>query len=232
MRHGIAPLTSCYTPAMRKFTLAALLILSCHVVADDTPKSMTKMVVQMDGPDIPQDSFTRKPKTIYRAGTRFCRVEEQPDNANGIQGLMVINEPDTWMVNLLNKTAKHVVDAGPTFNCHLPIFRGPIPNTADDLDYGKLGLEFGHELELLNSHGEEPQQGPVQQTKKTTAYKLQFGGTSLALFTYGDEQIPLLVGHTYGNKGELVWYSGYGQIPFDPNLFEKPDGVTIEEPKN
>jgi len=42
-------------------------------------------------------------------------------------------------------------------------------------------------------------------------------------------EFPLLVAHTVGNKGEMFWYSGYGQVPFDPKLFAKPEGVTIAE---
>ena len=35
---------------------------------------------------------------------------------------MVINEPDAWLVNLADHSAKHLLDRGPTLNCKLPIF--------------------------------------------------------------------------------------------------------------
>jgi hypothetical protein len=51
----------------------------------------------------------------------------------------------------------------------------------------------------------------------------------LALFTYGPNEYPVLVAHTVGKKGEMIWYSGYGQVPFDPKLFAKPEGIAIAE---
>jgi hypothetical protein len=121
--------------------LSIFYALSVFSFAQDTPKQMTKIVAQLQGPEIPADSFAAKPKTMYRAGSRYCRVEEEPDTKNGIQGLLVVNEPDYWMANLISKTARHGVDPGPTFNCHMPMF-------ADDPDKEAAGLEFGLEMEF------------------------------------------------------------------------------------
>src|SRR3974390_1103250 len=206
------------------------LLIASLALAQDAPKTMSKSTVQLDGTEVPQDSFARKPKTIYRAGSAYCRIEEAPDAEHNIHGLLIVNEPNAWMVNLATKTAQHTVDPGPTFNCHLPIFSGAVPNTNDEVDYAKLGLEFGHELEFFQKMGAVRQApGPVLQKQQTTAYFLDMQGTRLALFTYGPNEFPLLVAHTVGKKGEMYWYSGYGQISFDPTLFAKPDGVVISE---
>jgi len=34
-----------------------------------------------------------------------------------------------------------------------------------------------------------------------------------------------------GEKHEIFWYSGYGQMDFDPKIFSKPEKVKIEEAK-
>jgi len=206
------------------------LFLASLVLAQDAPKTMSKITVQLDSPEVPQDSYARKPKTMYRAGSTYCRAEEALDSEHNIQGLLIVNEPNAWMVNLATKTAQHYVDPGPTFHCHLAIFSGPIPNTPDEVDYAKLGLEFGYELEYFKKMGAVRQApGPVLQKQQTVAYFLDMGGTRFALFTYGPNEFPLLVAHTVGNKGEMFWYSGYGQVPFDRTLFAKPEGVTIAE---
>ena len=83
---------------------------------------MTKLMVKLESPKIPKDSFGAQAKRMYRAGAKFCRTEENPDLENGIHGLMIINEPDVWMINRLDKTARHLVDGGPTYNCRMPIF--------------------------------------------------------------------------------------------------------------
>lgn len=189
--------------------------------AQPPPKVMTKVEVFMEGPDIPAGSFATKPKVMYRAGSRYCRVEEAPDPEKGIHGLAITNEPDAWMVNLVTKTAKHMVDPGPTFNCHLPIF----PDTDKD-------LEFGFELEYFKRKGAVPQKGPVLQTKSTTIYKVDFeNSTALAVFTYGTPEHPLLVSRVRGETGEIFWFSGWGDLPFDPALFARPQGVKIDDQK-
>lgn len=213
---------------MKKLCFA--LLLGSLALPQDAPKTMSKITVQLDGSAVPQDSLARKPKTIYRAGNTYCRIEEPPDTERNIHGLLIVNEPNAWMVNLATKTAQHTVDPGPTFNCHLPIFSGPVPNTHDEVDYAKLGLEFGYELEYFQKMGAVRQApGPVLQKQQTIAYFLDMGGTRFALFTYGPNEFPLLVAHTVGNKGEMFWYSGYGQVSFDRTLFAKPEGVTIAE---
>jgi hypothetical protein len=216
---------------MRNLLLLFTLLFTAAALAQDSPKLMTKVVVQFDAPEISQDAFIRKPKVMYRAGARYCRIEEALDAEHGLQQLAIINEPDAWMINLVDKKGRHVVDPGPTFNCHLPVFSGPPQGSSDNTDYVKLGLEFGSELEFFKTMGATPQPGPVLQTKETTSYFLDLGDIRLALFTYGPDQFPLLIGRTYKKKGELYWYSSYGQIRFDPKLFAKPAGVTIEEMK-
>jgi hypothetical protein len=215
--------------SMKKLWFA--LVLTSLALAQDAPKTMTKITVQLDGTEVPQDSFARKPKTIYRAGNSYCRIEEAEDTEHNIHGLLILNEPNAWMVNLATKTAQHTVDPGPTFNCHLPIFTAAIPNTSDDVDYKKLaGLEFGHELEFFQKMGAKRQDpGPVLQKQQTVAYVFDMGGTRFALFTYGPNEFPLLVGHTADKKAEMFWYSVYGQVPFDATLFAKPTGVSISE---
>jgi hypothetical protein len=189
------------------------------------------MVVQLQSPDVPASSFAAKPKTMFRAGTQFCRIEEEPDAEQGIHGLMIVDEPDAWMINLATMTAQHIVDPGPTFNCRLQIFGGELRDLPEDEGKQIAGLEFGFELEFFKSKGATPQQGMVLQTKQTVLYKLQFGDSTVALFTYGAPERPLAVAWKHRGKNEIFWYSGYGEMDFDPKLFAKPEHVKIEEVK-
>ena len=214
-----------------KYALLIVCLLCCVSTAQQPPKTVTKMVVQLQSTDVPPDSFGAKPKTMLRAGTKYCRIEELPDPDNGIQGLIVINEPDVWMVNLSTRTAKHMVDPGPTFNCRMPIFANRVPDLPEDEGKQIGGLEFGFEMEFFKSKGASSNPGPVLQTKQTIAYKLQFGDSSIALFTYGKPERPLAVAWTRGEKHDIFWYSGYGEVDFDPGFFAKPGNVKIEDPK-
>lgn len=144
---------------------------------------------------------------------------------------MIINEPDAWMVNLATNSAKHIVDPGPTLNCRMPILADRLRDLPEAEGKQVASLEFGEEMEFFKSRGVTPQKGMVLQTKQTTLYKLQFGDSVVALFTYGTPEIPLAVAWSRGEKHEIFWYSGYGVIDFDPKLFAKPEHVKIEEMK-
>ena len=87
--------------------LSFTLLLASLALAQDTPQTMNRITVQLDGSEVPQNNFGRKPKTIYRAGSTYCRVEEAPDPEHNIRGLLIVNEPNAWMVNLATKTAPH-----------------------------------------------------------------------------------------------------------------------------
>lgn len=212
-------------------TALFICLLSGTLFSGEIPKTMTKVEVILQSPDAPEGSFAAKPKVFYRAGNQYCRIEEAPDPAQGIHGVTIINEPDWWMVNLMPKTARHGVDPGPTFNCHLAIFANGNPQSIDDESKQIMQLEFGRELEFFKGRGAIPKKGPVLQKKETTAYVVTVGATDLALFTYGMPERPLAVSQKRGNKNDIYWYSGYGEMEFDAKLFAKPDNVKIEESK-
>lgn len=193
---------------------------------------MTKVVVHLQSPDVPEGSFATQPKAIYRAGTRYCRIEEWPDTEHGIHGLVVINEPDTWLVNLMTKTAQHQVDSGPTFNCRLPIFAlGENIKSSADMQNPLVELEFGRELAYFEGKGAASGPGPTLEGKTTKAYKVEIADSQLLLFTSGTPEKPVAVARQHGSKRDVYWYGTYEEVPFDAKLFAKPEGVKIEDAK-
>ena len=96
---------------MRTILLAfAVLIPLAPAHADCNPPGLFRIVTANASPGIPKDSFAGKPKVTYRAGNGLVRSEEMADTAGGIHQLSVINWPDVWVVNLLDKTGEHIVD--------------------------------------------------------------------------------------------------------------------------
>ncbi len=49
------------------------------------------------------------------------RIEEALDAANGIHGIVVVDEPKIWMANLYDKTGRLIIDPGPTYFAKAPI---------------------------------------------------------------------------------------------------------------
>jgi hypothetical protein len=124
------------------------------------PPTMTRLVVRLDAPNVQEGSFPAMPKTMYRAGTRYCRIEESPDNQHGIHSLLIVNEPNEWLINLQTKTGQHFVDPGPTFNCRLPIFISAEEiHSQSDVNKPLMDLEFGRELIFFANQGATPRPG-------------------------------------------------------------------------
>lgn len=214
---------------MRSFVV--IMALSAIAYGQRPPESMTTLSVRVQSPEVPEDSFAAQPKLMYCAGRSYCRTDELPDPENGIHGLMIINEPDVWMVNLLTKTARHFVDPGPTFNCHLAISAGEQTMSGADVKDPLLELEFGRELAYFKGKGAAWKEGPVLQGKATTAYEVIVGDSQLFLFTTGAPERPWAVARQDGSGREIFWYGIYEQLPFDPKVFARPEGVKIEEVK-
>jgi len=202
-----------------------LLTLLPWAAAQAPPTTMTRLSIRAEGPEIPKDSFAAKPKTLFRAGAGFCRIDELPDPANGIHGLIIINEPDIWMVNLHDHSARHFVDEGPTYNCRLPVFEGDLDPAKNPL----LGLEFGREFAFFEAHQATAEDGPELGGIATTTYRTTVDKALLVLFTPRGSKRPLAVARSLGKTREIVWYITFDELPFDPKLFAKPTGVTIEE---
>lgn len=211
--------------------LPIVVLLSAVALSGQIPLTMTKLTVRLENPDVPKESFAAKPKVVYRAGAVYCRTEEVPDTEHGIHGLMIISEPDVWMVNLLSKTAQHFTDPGPTFNCRMPMFGGGQVKSATDANQPLLQLEFGRELAYFKDKGAASKKGPVLRDKPTNVYTAEIGDSQLFLFTTDMSERPWAVARKHGDTTEIFWYGIYEELPFDFKLFAKPQGVKIEEAK-
>ena len=179
------------------------------------------------------DSFAAKPKTLYRAGSKYARIEEELDAQNNIHALIIVKEPDTWMINLADKTARHIVDPGPTFNFHAPIVWVAKSQGMPDRDQAFKELEFGNELQFFRQHA--AQDGGAQQIGGTNckALVLERGGTKVTLFVDLRTERPVQLDiERDGKAKESIRYVEYKTgLPFQRSLFGPPKGVSISEVK-
>lgn len=205
--------------------MLAFILLGASFQITNPPTNMTHMIVQMSGTDIPDNSFAAKPKVYWRASNQYCRVDEEADPQNGIHGRTIMNEPDAWLINLADNTAKHFVDRGPTFNCKLPIFA-----FNPEMAKTKLGeLEFGRELEFFHANGAKSVEGPKLEFK-ANFYELTIGDSTLKMVERADIHVPLLISLVSGDKVDQVRYLLWeDHVPFKADLFTKPTGMKIEE---
>jgi len=193
------------------------------------PKTMTKLVVRLESSEMKLGSYAAQPRTFYRAGTGYCRVEEADDPDNDRRGVVIMNEPHVWLVNLVTGQGRHLVSPGST-RCRLPIFTLDDVKSAPDLRQPLLDLEFGRELQYFKKKAGEPQAGPVLQGKPTNSYTVKLGDAELLLYSGGTPEVPLVVILKKGAGQYTYAYDSYTQLPFDAKLFSKPEGMKIREP--
>ena len=209
------------------FTTSAL---ACLLAGADKkvqpPDSMTKMVVRLMGPRIKPNSFAALPKTIYRAGPHYARIEDPPDARQGIQKLTIIAEPDAYSINLIDKKGTHAIDQGDAHDLHLPVVLPFDPKH----ELGNLDrLEFGAEEDFFKDAGATPEAGPTINGKPTDALRLTIPTGSALLVLRAGTREPVFLSWKTKEGTYKYEYIEYKDAPFDPGLFTKLTGITYKE---
>lgn len=182
------------------------------------PKHTLKIVVSVEDDALPADHFSRRPKTIYRSGRLFGRVEEELNPHNGRHMLVVVNAADLWIVNLADKTGQHAIDPGPSLS-----FRAPIVGDVDS-DYWS-NFEFGCELPFMQAVGTEK---PATPGSDERVYEHSKEGATVQLVSV--KGIPKRVSiETKERKLAFVYHSFEQITNADPALFERPSGIAFIE---
>ena len=187
---------------------------------------MIKMVVRLIGPEVKPRSFAALPKTIYRAGPHYARIEDPPDARQEIHKLTIIAEPDAYSVNLIDKKGTHAIDQGGPNDLHLPVVLPFDPkHTLTNLDR----LEFGDEFDFFQDAGAVKEPGPIINAKPTDAYQLKTAEGTARLVVKSGTHSPITLSWQTKDGTYKYEYISYEEIPFDASLFAKPQGITYKE---
>src|SRR5258706_14812758 len=119
---------------------AALLFLLLPLTAQAVEDRMLYVEFQLAGKQIAADSFDAQTKKVWRIGANYLRFEDAPNPQTKIHGLIIVAEPDIWIVDRNTNQAQHTIDPGPNYKIQFPLFAS---QTSPKL----RGLEFGSELE-------------------------------------------------------------------------------------
>lgn len=211
----------------RAGALALLALLAPTVASAECAfDKMLKVVVREVTPGVSTTSFAGQPKTLYRVGTRFARTEEALDAETGIHALIVVSEPDSWIIDLAKKTGRHVI-AGAPFHFHAPIV------WTEGLPESLRGLEFGCELAYMQAHSPDPPEPREVEGNKVLAYEMRADPYRVALFVGRKDKKPRAIVVSKGT--DVVYGLRYdswevGLTP-DLKLFRPPEGIALEEAK-
>src|SRR6266446_3793257 len=213
------------------FVLAITWVCALTTAADEL--RMTKIIFRNIRPDIAPDSFAAKPKTLYLVGNKYLRIEEPPNPERSIHNLIIAKEPDMWTINLLDKTARHIIDPGPTFFARLPIISTLKPNGQPDPDKEFQDLEFGNEVRFFRLH--KARDLGLRKVEETdcNALAIKSGAREVTLLLDPDTSKPVEMDVRKDGKPDFsIRYLSYEtDLPFDPSLFEPPQGLKITESK-
>lgn len=207
------------------FVVAAVATAVPAYAATCAPAKLVHIVLTDVTPGVQAGSFAAQPRTYYRSGNDKLRVEEAPDPQSGIHGLMVIAEPDIWMINLADNTGKHAVDPGPSLNVIAPVI------AVQGLPAKLAGLQLGCEAEFLTTNAIAPTRSEHIGNATFTVYRIAEGGDAIELLERTGTKAPAYA--RYYHEGKLVLAFRYdlyeSGLPADPALFAPPSSVQLTD---
>jgi hypothetical protein len=212
-------------PNMTAWRSARLLLLGvvfCPIVFGESKLPITKIVFRYIAEELSENSEAARPKTMYLAGDRYARVEEETDSTS--KKVIVVNEPDIWVADLGNKIGSHTINPGPDFTVHNPILGADVPDELFD-------FQFGHEMEFLERVGAKfigsKQIGDVNcETRQFEAHNFL-----VTVYVNSETRTPVELKAFQGAKMKFrLQYISYeiGRV-FEASLFERPKDVHFDE---
>jgi hypothetical protein len=214
---------------MRNFLPVFFGLMSCtiadHAFAARDATEMTYVEMRFLSPEIKPGTFEASARKVWRSGVRFIRLEEAPDTSQHIWGLTIVNEPDIWMWNRFDDTAKHIVDQGPSFVAHLPVFTG-------ERDKRLLNLEVGREKEFFAANHASQLPDKVLDGVSCETQSTKIDDATLTLYLKKLDGRPYQISIASPRSTYAVRYEKYeDRRPMDLSLFKMPSGPKVTESK-
>ncbi|MDH5763366.1 MAG: hypothetical protein OEZ51_10315 [Nitrospinota bacterium] len=220
---------------MRRHTrFLAVLVLWGLIVpaawADDS--KMAHIIFRFEDSSNQQNHFARQPKEMWRVGTQYLRLEEKPNPETHIHLLLIANEPHIYMINQYNNQGQHILDPGPVFKMHMPIFSSNPEKGGSNKEKEISKLEFGTELEFFKKNNARSMPHVQMKGKIYNALMLTIDGADLFLFTDQSSGLPVQLSVQSEKDAFVVHYEVYeaGLEP-DLDLFKVPVNINIVEAK-
>jgi hypothetical protein len=150
---------------------------------------------------------------VWRAGTRFARVETVSDSGEARGPITIVAEPDIYMLDPVMQQGQLQKDPDPAGKVHIPVLA--ISRS------GKIAeLEIGQEIEYFKMHhavrGEDESVDGID----CAVFHLNADDNDVTLKIDLDKKTPYLLTVTEGGKQFTVHYLKYDRKqPFDQALF-------------
>lgn len=158
-------------------------------------------------------------RKIWKAGTRFARIEEPVDPRIRVQAVTIVNEPDIYIFDLTAKRGRHMKDPDSNGSGHFPIFNDQASGAA---------LEIGQELEFFKAQHATRERDEVLDDVKCAVFRLIFDRDELRLFVDLSARIPRRIKIKTPKNSFSIFYDKYvRKEPIDPALYRPPENIVL-----
>ncbi len=210
---------------MKSLLIMALLCVPGLASAACAPASLVHIVTTETTPGIDPKSPDAKPQSLFREGAKKSRLEQQPDDADQVHVLAVIDEPNIWMANLADRTGRHMVDPGPVLQTRAAVF------SDDRISPRILELEYGCEAAYVAANAPKVERNETIDGVTLDVHRVVDGSEAVEILEKPGASAPLVA--RYYRAGKLVWAVRYDlydtDAPSDPAMFVQPPGIKFED---
>jgi hypothetical protein len=202
--------------------LAALFFLLLPLAAQAAADRMLYIEYRLAGKQISGDSFDAQTKKVWRIGQEYLRFEDAPNPQTKVHGLIIVAEPDIWIIDRNSNQAQHTVDSGPTYKIHFPLF-------ASEASEKLRALEFGHELEYF--HENDAKEFPAQDVDgfRCKVFRLEIDDREVTLFLKTNDTPLQIVVKSPEYEYAMRFLRYEPDRKPDKLLFQLPPGVQLKK---
>ena len=202
--------------------LAALFFLLLPVAAQAVDDKMLYVEYRLAGKQIAADSFDAQAKKVWRIGLKYLRFEDAPNPQSKVHGLIIVAEPDIWIIDRNINQAQHTVDPGPNYKIHFPLF-------ASEKSEKLRGLEFGRELEYFREN--DAKELPAQNVDGFTCkvLRLDIADREVTLFLKTNDTPLQIAVKSSENEYTMRFLRYEPDRKPDKLLFQLPPGVQLKK---
>jgi len=186
------------------------------------PKKLFNAVYKCIPPGIDNYCSNGRLASTFRLGEKYGRIDAQQDYQRKEHITIIVNEPDVWIIEKNSKTAKHVVDQGPTYIYRQPIFS----NTSIKSDFIRT-IELGCETKSLIEAGAKKITIEDKTIGKLDALQYLEGSEELILYLSNGTPIQLEYYRNNKRLGGLKYLVYQENLSFKKGLFKLPNDIKI-----
>jgi hypothetical protein len=189
------------------------------------PVQLTHIVTRNISPGLQASDRRAQPRELWRQGAFFLRSLETVDPTTGARPLVIVSEPDVWMIDLASRTGQHRTDPGPELEVRAPVL--PPAGTPPVM----LALEFGCEAEWVAAYAPREERVVPWGGARAALHSLVQGEHAVAILMDQRRNTPLMVSYLRGGRPvQVIRYDDYRNDLGDrPQMFELPPNLKITE---